>query len=94
MSEPKLSTTSTKPCDIGYTMGALLDRYDTLDEESKNELPKYAVSSGNEKLQSRLMILREGKTGTSLAKLTKELIKLAESYKVPELKFDEQASKQ
>jgi hypothetical protein len=75
-------------------MGALLDRYDTLDEESKNELPKYAVSSGNEKLQSRLMILREGKTGTSLAKLTKELIKLAESYKVPELKFDEQASKQ
>jgi hypothetical protein len=94
ISEPKLSTTSTEPCDIGYTMGALLVRYDTLDEESKSELLKYAISSGNEKLQSRLMILCEGKTGTSLAKLTKELIKLAESYKVPELKFDEQASKQ
>jgi hypothetical protein len=39
------------------------------------------------------MMLWEGKTGASLAKLTKELIKLAESYKVPELKFDEQASK-
>jgi hypothetical protein len=28
-----------------------------------------------------------------LAKLTKEMIALAESYKVPELKFDEQASR-
>jgi hypothetical protein len=38
-------------------------------------------------------MLRQGKSGTSLAKLTKELIKLADSYKVPELKFDEQARK-
>jgi hypothetical protein len=29
----------------------------------------------------------------SLAKLTKEIIKLADTYKVPELRFDEQASK-
>jgi hypothetical protein len=55
---------------------------------------KYAISTGNENLQSRLLMLRQSKTGTSLTKLTKELIKLAESYKVPELKFDEQASKQ
>jgi hypothetical protein len=38
-------------------------------------------------------MLRQNKVGTSLAKLTKELIKLADSYKVPELKFDEQAGK-
>jgi hypothetical protein len=88
---PKLAITSDE---ISYTMGALLDKYETLDEESKSELLKYAISSGNETLQSCLMMLRADKTGTSLAKLTKELIKLAESYKVPELKFDEQASKQ
>jgi hypothetical protein len=39
------------------------------------------------------MMLRESKTGTSLAKLTKGLIKLVYSYKVPELKYDKQASK-
>jgi hypothetical protein len=39
-------------------------------------------------------MLRQNKNGQSLTKLTKELIKLAESHKVPELKFDEQASKQ
>jgi hypothetical protein len=38
-------------------------------------------------------MLRQTKNGTSLAKLTKELIKLADSYKVLELKFDEQAGK-
>jgi hypothetical protein len=31
----------------------------------------------------------KGNTGTTLAKLTKELIKLAETYKVPELHFEE-----
>jgi len=80
--------------DISYTMQTLLDKYKSLDEDSKNELFKYAISSGNENLQSRLLMLRQNKAGTSLAKLTKELIKLADSYKVPELKFDEQASKQ
>jgi len=39
-------------------------------------------------------MLRQNKNRQSLTKLTKELIKLAESHKVPELKFDEQASKQ
>jgi hypothetical protein len=54
------------------------------------------ISSNNELLQSRLMMLRDAdkKDGLSLAKLTKEIIKLADTYKVPELKFDEQASKQ
>ncbi len=79
--------------EISYTMNAMLEKYETLDEDSKNELLKYAISTGKEHLQSRLLMLRQGKSGTSLAKLTKELIKLAESYNVPELKFDEQASK-
>jgi hypothetical protein len=40
------------------------------------------------------MILREnqGNSG-SISKLTKEIIKLADTYKVPELKFDEQAAR-
>jgi hypothetical protein len=79
--------------EISYTMKVMLDKYDTLDEDSKNELFRYAISSGNENLQSCLLMLRQSKTGTSLAKLTKELIKLADSYNIPELKFDEQASK-
>jgi hypothetical protein len=79
--------------EISYTMKSLLEKYDILDDDSKNELFRYAIASGNENLQSRLLMLRQSKTGTSLAKLTKELIKLADSYKVPELKFDEQASK-
>jgi len=81
------------PGEISHTMNALLEKYETLDKGSRNELLKFAISSGNENLQSRLLMLRQNKTGTSLAKLTKELIKLADSYKVPELKFDEQASK-
>jgi len=86
---------STTPAsgEISYTMSVMLEKYETLDEDSKNELLKYAISSGNENLQSHLLMLRQGKSGTSLTKLTKELIKLADSYKVPELKFDEQASK-
>jgi hypothetical protein len=87
---------STTPAsgEISYTMSVMLEKYETLDEDSKSELLKYAISSGNENLQSRLLMLCQNKTGTSLAKLTKELIKLADNYKVPELKFDEQASKQ
>jgi hypothetical protein len=92
---PKVISTSCHPSngDLSYTMQAMLEKYENLDEDSKNELFRYAISSGNENLQSRLLLLRQNKNGTTLAKLTKELIKLAESYKVPELKFDEQASK-
>jgi hypothetical protein len=80
--------------EISYTMQAMLDKYETLDDDSKNELLKYAISTGNENLQSRLLMLCQNKNAQSHAKLTKELIKLAESYKVPDLKFDKQASKQ
>jgi hypothetical protein len=69
---------STTPAsgEISYTMSIMLEKYETLDNDSKNELLKYAISSGNENLQSRIFMLRQGKSGTSLAKLTKELIKL------------------
>jgi hypothetical protein len=54
----------------------------------------HAITSNNETLQRRLMILREnqGNSG-SISKLTKEIIKLADTYKVPELTFDEQAAR-
>jgi len=92
---PTVISTSCHPShgEFSHTMQAMLDKYESLDEDSKNELFRYAIGSGNENLQSRLLLLRQHKNGTTLAKLTKELIKLAESYKVPELKFDEQASK-
>jgi hypothetical protein len=90
---PKAIETTPNIPELSYTMDSLLEKYETLDDENKNELMKYAIPTGNEHLQSCLLMLRQGKSNTSLAKLTKELIKLAESYKVPELKFDEQASK-
>jgi hypothetical protein len=93
--KPVISNPTSVPAngEISYTMSVLLEKYDMLDDDNKNELLKYVISSGNENLQSRLLMLQQNKVGTSLAKLTKELIKLADSYKVPELKFDEQAGK-
>jgi hypothetical protein len=81
--------------EINPVMSAMLDRYDQLDDSSKQALMHQAISSNNEVLQSRLVMLRDAdkKDGLSLAKLTKEIIKLADTYKVPELKFNEQASK-
>jgi hypothetical protein len=43
--------------EISYTMSAMLDQYDMLDEDCKNELFRYAISTGNENLQNRLLIL-------------------------------------
>jgi len=82
--------------EINHVMSAMLDRYDKLDDTSKQALMHQAISSNNEVLQSRLMMLRDAdkKDGLSLAKLTKEIIKLTDTYKVPELKFDEQVSEQ
>jgi hypothetical protein len=73
----------------------LLDRYDDLDDDSKKALFSSAISTNNVDLQRALLDIRcsKGNTGTTLAKLTKELIKLAETYKVPELRFEEQATK-
>jgi hypothetical protein len=40
--------------EISYTMQTMLEKYESLDEDSRNELFKYAISTGNEHLQSRL----------------------------------------
>ena len=74
-------------------MSAMLDRYDQLNDSSKQAFMHQVISSNNEVLQSRLMMLRDAdkKDDLSLAKLTGEILKLVDTNKVPELKFNEQA---
>jgi hypothetical protein len=74
-------------------MSAMLDRYDQLNDSSKQAFMHQVISSNNEVLQSRLMMLRDAdkKDELSLAKLTGEILKLVDTNKVPELKFNEQA---
>jgi hypothetical protein len=82
------------PGTISTTMEAMLDKYEELDDDSKKALMHHAITSNNEVLQCRLMELCDNHSkNSSVAKLTKEIIKLAETYKVPELHFNEQASK-
>jgi hypothetical protein len=82
------------PGAISATMETMLEKFSELDEDSKKALMHHAITSNNEALQSRLMKLHESSGNNySIAKLTKEIIKLAETYKVPELKFDEQAQR-
>jgi len=71
----------------------MLDRYDQLNDSSKQAFMHQVISSNNEVLQSRLMMLRDAdkKDELSLAKLTGEILKLVDTNKVPELKFNEQA---
>lgn len=77
---------------ISATMEAMLEQFSELDNESKKALMHHAVTSNNEALQHRLMKLCESSGNNhSIVKLTKEIIKLAKTYKVLELKFDEQA---
>jgi hypothetical protein len=77
---------------ITATMERLLESYHDLDDDTKKSLLNNAISTNNEELQHRLLTLRQA-SGSTLAKLTKELIKMADSYKVPELNFDEKALK-
>ena len=49
---PKVIETTANNTETSYTMLALLDKYETLDETSKNELLQYAIFSGNKNLQS------------------------------------------
>ncbi len=77
---------------ISATMEAMLEKFSELDDDSKKALMHHEITTNNETLQNRLMKLRESSGNNyNIAKLTKEIIKLAETYKVPELKFDEQA---
>jgi hypothetical protein len=79
---------------ISSTLETMLEKYDELDEDSRKMLIQNAITTDNAVLQQPLMELRATQGNKiSLAKLTKEIIKLANTYKVPELCFDEQASK-
>lgn len=85
------SKSSATPGNISATMEAMLEKFSKLDEDSKKALMHHAITLNNEALQSRMMKLhKSGGNNYSIVKLTKEIIKLAEMYKVPELKFDEQ----
>jgi hypothetical protein len=65
-----------------------------LDDDSKKALMTAAISTNNLDFQHALITLCQNQTNTgSLAKLAKELIKLADTYKVPELHFEEQAKR-
>jgi hypothetical protein len=64
----------------------MLEKYAELDEDSKKMLFQHAITTDNATLQQRLMVLHGNETNNiSLAKLTKDVIKLADTYKVPEL---------
>jgi hypothetical protein len=67
---------------ISPTMEAMLEKYAKLDEESKKALKYHAISSNNEALKHRLMMLHDNQSKSgSITKLTKEIIKLAETLK-------------
>ena len=76
-------------------MKILLEIYKDLDDDSRKALFSSAISTDYILLQRALLDLRgtKGTTGTTIVKLRKELIKLAETYKVPELRFNKQAFK-
>ena len=81
---------------ISSPIQKLLTNYDTLDEDSKTNLFHMAILNNNKTLQSELFKLQQtkGNNWASMqAKLAKELIKLADTYKVPELTLDTKATK-
>jgi hypothetical protein len=81
---------------ISSPIQKLLINYTNLDEDSRKNLFQLALLSNNEPLQRALIDLQQtqGKGSSSYqAKLAKELIKLAQTYKVAELPFDNQATK-
>jgi hypothetical protein len=87
-------TTST---DISSPVKRLLDKYYSLDDSSKQALWNSAMTTNNIALQHALFKLQDDvknrNNPVNQAKLANELIKLADTYKMPELKFDEQAKK-
>lgn len=71
---------SSIPGTISDTMEAMLECYNELDDNSKKALMHHAITTGNEALQRWLMLLcnDQSKHG-SIAKLTKEIFKLADT---------------
>jgi chromosome segregation ATPase len=76
--------TSTCPANTTHntTLETMLQKYNELDDDSKKMLTQHALMTDNADLQRRLMELRASQgNNTTLAKLTKEIIKLADTYK-------------
>ncbi len=96
----RTQSTTDKPIDttskISSPIQKLLHNYDNLDNDTKKSLFQVAMTTDNLVLQRTILQLQESKISTSAslqAKLAKELITLAEKYKVPELSFDTKATK-
>jgi len=65
-----------------------------MDEDTKKHLFQNALLTNNDALQRELMNLQHNKISSSIslqAKLAKELMKISETYKIPELAFDSKA---
>ncbi len=75
---------STSPNDtINSTLEAVLENYAKLDEDSRKVLIHHAITTNNTALQKHILQLKTIQGNKiSLAKLTKEIIKLADTYKV------------
>jgi hypothetical protein len=92
----KVNVDSNHRQGISSPIQKLLTNYTNLDEDSRKNLFQLALMSNNEPLQRALIELQQTQGNNShysQAKLAKELIKLAQTYKVAELTFDNKATK-
>jgi hypothetical protein len=79
---------------ISSPIQKMLSNYENLDEETQKHLFQNALLTNNDALQRELMNLQQNKNSSSIslqAKLAKELMKISETYKIPELAFDSKA---
>jgi len=95
---PTTTSTSIAPSSTSLTtpIKNLIANYDSLNDATKKALLWVALSSNNYELQRELFSKNGLVTNNNMskqAKLAKELIKLANTYNAPKLKFSEQATK-
>jgi hypothetical protein len=79
---------------ISSPIQKMLNNCENLDEDTKKHLFQNALLTNNDALQRELMNLQHNKISSSIslqAKLAKELMKISETYKIPELAFDSKA---
>ncbi len=90
------STTVPLPTNLTSPVKSLIANFDSLSDTTKKAPKSVALSLNNYEFQrelfSKMGLVTQDDTSKQ-AKLAKELIKLANTYNVPELKFSEQASK-
>jgi hypothetical protein len=96
---PPVETVSEAPIpssskQISSPIQKMLNNYENLDDDTKKHLFQNALLTNNDALQRELMNLQQNKISSSVslqAKLAKELMKISETYKIPELTFDTKA---